>query len=162
MGKLINLRQFNLDSRYPILSNVKFPRVFGRLTSLRTLKYFSLSSKDDSERCKLGELRNLNHIQGTLRINGLGSEVDAYEAENAQLKNKIGLHTLLLWFDKWDGEEIIREIDTLVLNVLEPPPNLEDLSIERYQGPTMFPNWMMSLSNLKRLYIYYLSLDYLP
>ncbi|KAK7844754.1 putative disease resistance rpp13-like protein 1, partial [Quercus suber] len=97
------LRQFNLDSRYLVLSNVKFPRGFGRLTSLRTLKYFNLSGKDDSERCKLGELRNLNHLHGTLRINGPGSEVDAYEAENAQLKKKIGLHTLLLWFDGENG-----------------------------------------------------------
>ncbi|KAK4542637.1 hypothetical protein RGQ29_033185 [Quercus rubra] len=152
ISKLINLRHFILD----------FNNWFGRLTSLRTLNYFSVSGKDDSNRCKLGELRNLNHLYGTLDINGLGSEIDACDAEHAQLKKKIGLHTLILSFDEWDGEEIIREKDALVLNALEPPPNLEYLSIGMYRGPTMFPNWMMSLNNLKKLYMSNLSLEHLP
>ena len=132
------------------------------MTSLRTLNYFSVSGKDDSNRCKLGELRNLNHLCGTLDINGLGSEIDECDAEHAQLKKKVDLRTLILSFDEWDGEEIIRENDALVLNALEPPPKLEYLSIGMYRGPTMFPNWMMSLNNLKKLYIYHLSLEHLP
>ncbi|XP_050273294.1 putative disease resistance protein RGA3 [Quercus robur] len=161
MGKLINLRHFILKFSY-FVSNVEFPRGFGRLTSLRTLNYFSVSGKDHSERCRLGELRNLNHLQGTLEIYGLGSEVNACEAENAQLKKKIGLCTLLLWFDERVRGEIIREMDVLVLNALEPPPNLEDLTIGRYQGLTMFPNWMLSLTKLKKLDIYALNLECLP
>ncbi|KAK7848311.1 putative disease resistance protein [Quercus suber] len=161
MSKLINLRLLNLDFHSSWL-NVKFPRGFGRLTSLRKLKFFNINGKDDSERCKLGELRNLNHLQGTFQITGLGSEVDACEATNAQLKKKINLRTLSLWFDKWDGEEIIREKDALVLHALEPLPNLEDLSIGSYRGPTMFPNWMMSLTYLKILEIWELSLEHLP
>ena len=35
MGNLINLRHFIFDSK-DFMSNVKFPRGFGRLTSLRT------------------------------------------------------------------------------------------------------------------------------
>ncbi|KAK7848312.1 putative disease resistance protein rga3, partial [Quercus suber] len=100
MGKLINLRHFILDLRYNWVK-LEFPRGFGRLSSLRTLSYFNISGKDDSERCKLGELRNLNHLEGTLTINGLGSNV--YEAENAQLKKKIGLHTLILRYKHGDG-----------------------------------------------------------
>ncbi|XP_030959678.1 putative disease resistance protein RGA3 [Quercus lobata] len=161
MDKLINLRHFNLDMKFDWFY-VKFPRRFGRLTSLRTLNYFSVSGKDDNERCKLGELRNLNHLQGTLIINGLGSEVDACEAEKAQLKNKIGLHTLVLWFEEWDDEEIIREKDVLVLNALEPPPNLEYLKIGCYKGPTIFSNSIMSLTNLKKLDINFLCLEHLP
>ncbi|XP_075660246.1 putative disease resistance protein RGA4 [Castanea sativa] len=161
MSKLINLRHLNLDF-YSSWLNVKFPRGFGRLTSLRTLKFFNVNGKDDNERCKLGELRNLNHLEGTFQITGLGSEVDACEATNAQLKKKINLRTLSLSFDKWDGEEIIREKDALVLHALEPPPNLEYLSIRSYRGPTMFPNWMMSLTNLRILEISELSLEHLP
>ena len=105
---------------------------FGRLTSLRTLYHFVVNGKDDdNERCKLGELINLNHLK-TLVISGLGSEVDECEAMNAQLKKKINLHTLILMFKEWDGEEIIREKDALVLNALEPPPNLEYLRIVSY------------------------------
>lgn len=70
---------------------------------------------------------------------------------------------MLLWFDEWDDEEeIIREIDALVLNALKPPPNCDDLSIGRYEGPTMFPNWMMSLTKLKKFYIDGLFLEHLP
>ncbi|KAK7844752.1 putative disease resistance protein rga3 [Quercus suber] len=72
MSKLINQRHFNLSFRNNCL-NVKFPRGFGRLTSIRTLYHFIVNGKDDSERCKLGELINLNHLK-TLVISGLGSE----------------------------------------------------------------------------------------
>ncbi|XP_050273419.1 putative disease resistance protein RGA3 isoform X3 [Quercus robur] len=161
MSKLINLRHFGLGFKHDFL-NIKFPRGFGRLTSLRTLKYFIVNGKDDSERCKLGELINLNHLQGTLVISGLGSEVDECEAMNAQLKKKINLHTLALIFKEWDGEQIIREKDALVLNALEPPPNLEYLRIASYKAPIMFPNWMMSLTNLKNLVIGHSSLECLP
>ncbi|XP_075657872.1 putative disease resistance protein RGA3 [Castanea sativa] len=160
MSKLINLRHFDLGFKDGFL-NVKFPRGFGRLTSLRTLCSFSVNGKDDSERCKLGELINLNHLK-TLEISGLGSVVDECEAMNAQLKKKINLHTLTLIFKELDGEEIIREQDALVLNALEPPSNLEYLRILYYEAPIMFPNWMMSLTNLKELGIYYSSLECLP
>ncbi|KAL4636402.1 hypothetical protein ACB092_03G005300 [Castanea dentata] len=164
MSKLINLRHFNLDFQFYSFerNNVKFPRGFGRLTSLRTLRSFSVNGKDDGERCKLGELKNLNHLQGTLAIFGLGDEVDECEAMNAQLKEKINLHTLMLIFREWDGEETIREKDALVLNALEPPPNLEYLRIEYYKAQIMFPNWMMSLTNLKELRIWDSSLECLP
>ncbi|XP_050273498.1 putative disease resistance protein RGA3 [Quercus robur] len=163
MDKLINLRHFKLDcniARYP---NINFPRGFGRLTSLRTLNHFNVNGEDDSERCKLGELRNLNHLQGTLQINGLGKEVDQCEAMNAQLKKKINVRTLKLWFhlDEWDPKEITRGMDALVLNALEPPPNLEDLSILYYKGPTLSP-WMVSLTNLKKLYFEGLLIEHLP
>ena len=163
MDKLINLRHLKLDCKTIGHPNIKFPRGFGRLTSLRTLKYFSVNGEDDSERCKLGELRNLDHLQGTLQINGLGNEVDQCEAMNAQLKKKINLHTLKLLFhpDKWDPKEITRGMDALVLNALEPPPNLEDLSICDYKGPTMSP-WIVSLTNLKKLYFESLFIMHLP
>ncbi|XP_030959650.1 putative disease resistance protein RGA3 [Quercus lobata] len=161
MDKLINLRHFKLDCKTYRDPNINFPRGFGRLTSLRTLKYFHINGEDD--RCKLGELRNLNHLKGTLQINGLENVVDQCEATNAQLKKKINLRTLKLLFhpNKWDFEEITRGMDALVLNALEPPPNLEDLSIRYYKGPTMSP-WMVSLTNLKNLNFEYLFIEHFP
>ena len=170
MSKLINLRHFNLGSKHDSLY-VKFPRGFGRLTSLRTLDPFIVNGEDDSERCKLGELINLNHLK-TLSIFGLGGEVDECEAMNAQLKKKINLHALTLKFnywndmgenkEDWDDEQIIRRKDALVLNALEPPPDLEYLRIVFYKAPIMFPNWMMSLTNLKELVINRSFLECLP
>ena len=45
------------------------------------------------------------------------------------------------------------ETDVAVLNALEPPPGLEKLEIRMYRGTTMFPDWMMSLAKLKRLFL---------
>ena len=161
MDKLINLRHFKLDCKTNRDPNINFPRGFGRLTSPRTLKYFHVNGEDD--RCKLGELRNLDHLKGTLQINGLENEVDQCKATNAQLKKKTNLRTLKLLFhpNKWDPEEITRGVDELVLNALEPPPNLEDLSIRYYKGPTMSP-WMVSLTNLKKLDFWNLFIEHLP
>ena len=132
------------------------------MISLRTLSHFYISSRDDSKGCKLGELKNLNHLQGTLRIIGLGNEEDISGAKNAQLKKKIGLHTLSLWFVGWDFEDTRRQSDALVLNALESPPDLEYLSIENYQATTMSLNWTMSLTKLKMLDIRYTFLEHMP
>uniref|UniRef100_A0A2N9GIG0 Disease resistance protein RGA3 n=1 Tax=Fagus sylvatica TaxID=28930 RepID=A0A2N9GIG0_FAGSY len=74
----------------------EYPRGFGRLTSLRRLSHFYVSGTKDG--CKLGELKDLNQLEGSLDILGLGNVVDVCEAENAQLKKKIHLHTLKLQF----------------------------------------------------------------
>ncbi|KAM4118837.1 hypothetical protein ACJW30_03G013000 [Castanea mollissima] len=142
------------------------PRGIGRLISLRTLKCFSISD-EDSERCKLGELKNLNHLQGSFEIRGLGNLVDISEAKNAQLKKKIHLRELKLSFKKgkdrgwWDDRvpnaidpnDKRMERDVLFLNALEPPQDLELLDIRWYQGTTMSPNWLMSLTKLKTVSI---------
>ena len=95
---------------------LKCPRGIGRSISLRKLLSFIVSGKNDSEGCKLRELKNLNHLQGTLIVKGLGNMVNVREAENVQLKKKIHLHHLHLYFD---GEcEVNRKMknDVLVLN----------------------------------------------
>ena len=122
---------------------LEFPRRTGRLISLRTLRNFFASGKDDNKGCKLEELKNLNYLQGTLEIRGLGNVANVTEAENAQLKKKKHLRDLNLYFD---GEN-----DALVLNALEPPRDLVNLSINDYQGPRMSLNWAIPLINLKKL-----------
>nr|POF23824.1 isoform 2 of sugar transporter erd6-like 5 [Quercus suber] len=92
----------------------------------------------------------------------LWNEEDISGAKDAQLKKKIGLHTLSLWFVGWDFEDTRRESDALVLNALESPPDLEHLSIEMYQATTMSINWTMSLTKLKMLDIRYTFLEHMP
>jgi hypothetical protein len=41
--------------------------------------------------------------------------------------------------------------DVLILNALEPHPDLESLYLVFYLGTTVYPNWMMSLTKLKTL-----------
>ena len=96
-------------------------------------------------------------------MNRLGNVVDVGEAQNAQLKKKIHLHDLELdfWVDgQLEKEERRRrmESDVAVLNALEPPPDLEKLSIKYFMGTTMYTNWMTTLTNLKSLDISYCSL----
>ncbi|KAL4621619.1 hypothetical protein ACB092_06G242200 [Castanea dentata] len=160
MGKLINLRHLILGVS-SLNRQLEFPRGIGRLTSLRTLRYFFVSGKDDTKGCKLEELKNLNYLQGTLEIRGLGNVTNVTEAENAQLKKKKYLHDLNLYFGGENDRRI--ENDALVLNALEPPRDLVNLSIYDYQGTTMSPNWMMPLTNLKRLTLAcFTQLDCLP
>ena len=94
MGKLINSRHLMLCNGWRIKS---FPKGFGRLTCLRTLTYFPIDNGEGDEICKLGELENLNCIQGSLIIRGLEKVVDLGPVKNA-LKNKILLYNLSLYF----------------------------------------------------------------
>ncbi|KAL0006429.1 hypothetical protein SO802_013990 [Lithocarpus litseifolius] len=110
----------------------------------------------------LCNLQILNIQIGGEEFRKLPQGMNECEAINAQLKKKINLHTLKLMFYEWDGEEMIREKDALVLNALEPAPNLEHLHIVSCKAPIMFPNWMMSLTNLKKLRINGLSIERLP
>ena len=71
IGKLINLRRF-------IGYNLVIPRGIGRLISPRTLNCFNISD-DDSEGCKLGELKFLNHLQERYEICGLGNYLFIYK-----------------------------------------------------------------------------------
>jgi hypothetical protein len=170
MGKLINLRHLILDD----VSIKSFPKGIGKLSSLRTLKKYRIGGTNDSEGCKLGELKNLNHLKGYLSIEGLGNVIDVQEAKNAELKKKIHLRHLELDFDleieenrRVENDEFVVnalkphpeleieenrrvENDELVVNALEPHPELEMLYIYWYKG-TMYPNWITYLTKLKRL-----------
>ena len=149
MRKLINLRHLILSRE-----SIVFPKGIGKLTCLKTLSDFNIGGEDDKEGCKLGELKNLNQLQGTLRIHVLRN-VDEDEAKNAQLETK-NLCCLELDFGfvrKREEEEQrkIMENDVLVLNALKPNLRLESLTIIYYKGTTMSLEWMMSLTKLKLL-----------
>ena len=100
-------------------------REIGRLTSLRTLDSVLISDKD-SERCEFEGLKNLNHLRD------------------------LSLSFALL-FPLPDRRTIGSHL--LIFNALEPPQDLEKLHISNYEGTTMFPIWLASLTNLKELHL---------
>ena len=87
--------------------------------------------------------------------------VDVYEAENAQLKKKINFCNLRLRFSRMFDKNRI-ENDVLVLNDLEPPPDLEYLEIYGYWSTKMYPDWTMFLAKLKMLKLTRINLKCLP
>ncbi|XP_065638717.1 putative disease resistance protein RGA3 [Quercus suber] len=89
MSKLINLRHLICGPPSDI-ENIVFPKGIGKLIGLRTLSMFNIGE------CKLGELKNLNQLRGTLTINGMQKVINVDEAQNAQLKEKIHLCGLVL------------------------------------------------------------------
>ncbi|KAF2301113.1 hypothetical protein GH714_020171 [Hevea brasiliensis] len=97
-----------------------------------------------------GDLKDLNNLRGSLWIKGLGHVADVGEAKQAQLKKK--KHVTLMRLDFFEDKEGTRGIhDQQLMEGLEPSSNLEDLIIVKYQGTTMVPSWMMSLTNLRYL-----------
>ena len=163
MSKLINLRHRIFHDVY-CWDTMVFPKGIGKLIGLRTLSIFNIGDKDDREGCKLGELKNLNQLRGTLTINGMENVVNVDEVQNAQLKDKIHLRRLVLFFLHKNEEGISKmENDIKVLNALEPPPNLQYLMISGYTGNTIYPNWMMSWITLKKLELIHCKyLEHLP
>ncbi|KAK7841129.1 putative disease resistance protein rga4 [Quercus suber] len=94
IGKLINLRHLLFIEDVEETRIKSFPKGIGRLTCLKTLRYFPVGGKGE-EICKLGELEHLNHIQGTLFISGLKNVIDFGAIENT-LKKKNHLRDLRL------------------------------------------------------------------
>ncbi|GAY67906.1 hypothetical protein CUMW_260060 [Citrus unshiu] len=152
--KLINMRHLLNDGtdtlRYMVVG-------IGRLTGLRTLGEFHVSGGggvDGRKACRLESLKNLEHLQ-VCGIRRLGYVSDVSEAKRLELDKKKYLSYLRLEFDKKEeeGETRKNEDDQLLLEALPPPLDLKKLEIRYYRGNTVFPNWMMSLTNLRSLLV---------
>ncbi|KAI3445044.1 hypothetical protein Pfo_001709 [Paulownia fortunei] len=147
---MASLRHLELDD----CANLTYmPRGLGKLTSLRTLTMFIVGKGNTSSAyAGLDELHNLNNIRGELRITNLGRLKEAIQVEDKKLKGKEFVQSLKL---EWNQEANDGRDDELLLDSLQPHPNLKKLFITRYQG-TKFPHWMMahlpvSLANLVEL-----------
>jgi Leucine-rich repeat (LRR) protein len=147
IGKLIKLRHLQIDG-----SGVAFiPKGIERITCLRTLDVFKVcgGGENESKAANLRELKNLNHIGGSLNIRNLGGGIeDASDAAEAQLKNKKRLRRLELVFDREKTE--LQANEGSLIEALQPPSDLENLTISRYRGFDL-PNWMMTLTRLQEL-----------
>ncbi|KAL6297070.1 hypothetical protein ACE6H2_005212 [Prunus campanulata] len=147
--KLVNLKHLYIEG----CLNLKVPKEIGRLRNLQILDYLYLQDggEDDEGIFKLGDLGNLEQLQGSLWIKNLKSAKDASEAKNAELGKKKNLLHLTLYF----GHDYVRDLeiakDEEILNDFQVHTNLESLAIYSYHSNTLCPSWMMSCHNLRKL-----------
>ncbi|XP_058107155.1 putative disease resistance protein RGA3 [Magnolia sinica] len=149
MKKMINLRHLEIensdDLRY-------LPQGIGSVTGLWTLTTFIVGGGDEGWKC--GELKHLNHLQGSLKITGLDKNRSGDEAREAELNKKQHLHTLSFYYKFEDGELLDEEVKRMedVLEILRPHTNLKELAIRYYRGSKL-PKWIEDpvFSNLVRM-----------
>jgi hypothetical protein len=130
--KLYNIEALDFGSSRWELPNI------GRMISLGMMRDFTVRNEEGHE---VMQLRDLNKLCGTLRINGLENVKSEKEAAEANLAVKELLRNLTLsWSD--GGTRCTHEVEAQVLEGLRPPMGLETLSIFHYQG-SMYPDWMV-------------------
>ncbi|KAL0388616.1 UNVERIFIED_CONTAM: Disease resistance protein RGA2 [Sesamum radiatum] len=136
LQNLVNLRHFVIESVFS--TKFQMPLKIGKLTCLRTLKFFNIGQEDGRRIEELGYLKNLI---GELTVCNLEHVNDKEEAAGACLIEKPNIHKLEL---VWSG---LRESDNLndeqVLEGLEPHSNIKSLTIMKFHGDN-FPSWIMS------------------
>nr|POE57936.1 putative disease resistance protein [Quercus suber] len=131
MGWLINLRHLDISGT----NLIKMPLLMDRLKSLQTLTSFILGKKGGSS---IKELREFQQLKGSLSILKLENVVDARDALEANLREKLQLNELVL---KWGGDTNDSKKDRDVLDQLKPHAKLRKLTIENYGG-TIFSDWL--------------------
>ncbi|XP_058107175.1 disease resistance protein RGA2-like isoform X2 [Magnolia sinica] len=138
MKKLISLKHLELEGTDML---EYLPQGIGRLSSLRTVSKFIVGG--GNEGCKCGELKHLNHLQGSLLITGLDKNRSRDEAREAELNKKQHLHTLSFNYKKDYDELLDEEVKKIedVLEFLQPHTNLKELAIQYYGGSTL-PKWI--------------------
>ncbi|XP_011003024.1 PREDICTED: putative disease resistance protein RGA3 [Populus euphratica] len=139
IGRLVKLRHLSVG-----YSGFVKMRGFEGLSSLQELDEFHVSGS--GEVSNIGDLRNLNHLQGSLTIRWLGDVKDPDEVKKAELKSKKHLTELDLRFGSRTDREKINDDEVLEALVRMTPPNLESLGIYDYQGVIpVFPCWINKL-----------------
>ncbi|XP_058108274.1 putative disease resistance protein RGA3 [Magnolia sinica] len=145
MWKLARLRHLEINGTWELRA---LPHGIGRLTSLRTLSKFIVG---DGMECGIGELKNLNLLQGELAVYHLERVSNEDDAKEAELMNKSHLRLLELYFDEDCWRLLEDEVDRTagVLEGLRPHTSIEELKVIGYTG-LKFPGWMedSSFSNL--------------
>ena len=140
--ELINLRHLENDG---CINLTYMPFGIGDLTLLQSLSIFVIGNgRGHSRDNKIGsllELKRLNHLRGELYIKNLENVRDgARETKEENLKEKQYLQSLRL---EWGPSEQEAKDDELVMESLQPHPNLKKLYVKGYGGGR-FPSWMMN------------------
>ncbi|KAL4601116.1 hypothetical protein ACB092_11G249000 [Castanea dentata] len=143
IGNLVNLRHLDITN---VNSIKEMPVGIDELKSLRTLSNFVVGKDTGS---KIGDLMNLEFLQGKLCISSLENVVDVEDARKANLNGKKSIDALVM---KWENalDDIQNEgIAIDVLNMLQPYRTVKTLFIEGYVG-ARFPMWLSdpSFSNM--------------
>ncbi|XP_023926758.1 putative disease resistance protein RGA3 [Quercus suber] len=134
--KLVSLR--HLDDRGCF--ELRLPQGLQKLTGLQSLPLFIVRNN-----CGLGELNGLNNLKGTLEI--IISEQLEDANSNCKVKNlreKQHLEKLKLTLAHKEGH------DEMLLDSLQPHPNLKILEVWSYTGVT-FSSWLFSIENLVKI-----------
>ncbi|KAI0514043.1 hypothetical protein KFK09_010077 [Dendrobium nobile] len=119
----------------------------GKLTSLQELAMFHLRNEMSY---RIDELKNLNDLC-KLGVNCLENVKDVEEAHNAQLCEKRRLTNLTLCWSDNNSRNI--DLDENVLDNLQPPKCLRNLSLYFYMGArsAMWMNNVNLLSNIEKI-----------
>ncbi|KAG5564312.1 hypothetical protein RHGRI_000495 [Rhododendron griersonianum] len=143
---LISLRHLDVTGAKSLQ---EMPPKIGKLTSLQTLSNFIVGNGNEST---IAELGNLIHLRGTLSISGLENVADALDARRANLKDKQGLDVLSMEWSNISNNSRNGNVESRVIDMLEPHKKLKELSIIGYGG-FPFPNWVgnSSFSNMVSL-----------
>ncbi|XP_059429818.1 putative disease resistance protein RGA4 [Corylus avellana] len=150
MQKLVHLRHLDIEKCY----NLNYmPRGLGKLTNLQTLSKFVIHwdpLSNDSGGLK--ELNGLTNLRGKLEITNLRDGKDvASECKAANLKEKKHLHALTLQWSLGGVNDSDVDVDAeLLLEDLQPHPNLRELRFESNHMSSRLPSWLLSLTNLVR------------
>ncbi|KAI3874166.1 hypothetical protein MKX03_003585, partial [Papaver bracteatum] len=145
-GKLIMLRHLQLMNT-PSLQ--KFPKGIGKLRNLRTLSKFVVAAQGSRKGAKIGELKNLNLLQGHLEVKGLNRVKSGSDAMEAALADKKHLQSLRLDFEHnlSQNRETI-EIMEDVLEALKPNQSITiNVQVCNYPESAHTPSWMRTTTN---------------
>ncbi|XP_058181310.1 putative disease resistance RPP13-like protein 1 [Rhododendron vialii] len=132
---LISLRHLDITGANSLQ---ELPPKIGKLTSLQTLSNFIVGDGNGSTIVELG---NLIHLSGTLSISGLENVADALDARRANLKDKQSLNVLSMEWSNISNNSRNGNVESRVIDMLEPHKKLKELFINGYGGFT-FPNWV--------------------
>ncbi|PRQ32223.1 putative P-loop containing nucleoside triphosphate hydrolase, leucine-rich repeat domain, L [Rosa chinensis] len=135
LGRPTNLRHLDIGD-VGGTNLVKMPPHMGKLKDLQMLSDFVLDQP--TARNEILELKELKHLQGTLRISGIQNIANAVDAFAAKMWEKKSLAHLILEFGGYTEDS---HKDREVLNNLQPRTNLKELTIDSYRG-TRFPGWL--------------------
>ncbi|KAL0423619.1 UNVERIFIED_CONTAM: putative disease resistance protein RGA1 [Sesamum radiatum] len=122
---LVSLRHLVFDRN----EDFEMPIEIGKLTCLRTLKFFNVGNENGRRIEELGYLKNL---KGAVAIHKLEHVNGKEVAARACLTEKPNIHKLkLVWSTSREGNNFN---DEQVLEGLEPPPSIKSLSIKGFSG----------------------------
>uniref|UniRef100_A0A0D9XHG8 Response regulatory domain-containing protein n=1 Tax=Leersia perrieri TaxID=77586 RepID=A0A0D9XHG8_9ORYZ len=137
--KLTNLRRVKLNDS--LTNQFRYMPEVGKLQFLQELPYFDVGNEHGRY---IGELKNMNHVVGSLEISGLVNVMSKDEAAEAQLHQKNYLDTLILSWDESVTTYTKQLITGLALEIIEglcPSYYLKHLGIKCYKGFELHPSW---------------------
>lgn len=138
----VELRTLNYDGMAP--------RGIEMLTHLEVLISYGVRKEEDrigtniTDSSGIEELANLNSLR-ELKVCQLENVRGKIDAERAKFKDKQNIRMLVLYW-----EDLVANNTDLVLDGLQPHPNLKELKIHGFSGLKL-PKWMASFSWLPNL-----------